>query len=662
MSRLTNSIGGTTKRSSATRIALAATIALASVGLTQAAEQSPDPEAVIAGIDGRVDAYFRAEAGQPLIRGEIRPPFGPGRGKYAREYSYSIVGFAARCLSLGENLEEANAALAENAKHYLDNASGINDRDSFHWHADTVMRLVDMYGTDGSAAAGRITSEAEEYLLRPIWLYVSESASLEKADYKESATWRLYGSENHHAMDFTLNWHFAKLAKDRPEYQSLKCKDGATLGELYAALNEYFVAYAVERAKKGPFIEMMNSHYFTATTRGYYNFYDFGEPRVRRAAGMLLDVAWTYWAEEQIDGRMAAGGSRVPFYEALQANLERGTAPAAWLFFGMGERPEVYGGNINSALTGYRPPPVVADIALDIAGRGRYEVRQRAQGLGEVTFPHGERRNDLRTDGGGVVRYSYCDPAFIMACPMSEARPRSDWAAISSQSRTYGVIFSGDNDTRIIPIARGTANNRNLNAQWAVQSKGTLITQKLKDNRDTAEMLVWFPKEGMSEPVQIDDVVLVEAANAFAAIRTTAGGFCWTDPTYVTHKIEGIVYETRPGHSLTPEDEYAPVIVEVMAKSDVTDFNALQDLVLSREPRLKGAVVHYETIYGDQLTLDTSYATPQTINGSPVDFSPAETLNSPFLHADYNVGVVTIRKGNRQRVLDFASLLTPCSN
>ena len=647
------SFGWAAKPASGSQTALATAIVLASVSWAPGGQESIDPEAVIAGIDERVDAYFRAEAGQPLVRGEIRPPFGPGRGKYAREYSYSIVGFAARCLYLGENLGEANAALAENAKHYLDNASGINDRDSFHWHADTVMRLIEMYGTDGSAAAGRITRETEEYLLRPIWLYVKKSASLEKADYQESETWRLYGSENHHAMDFTLNWHFAKLAKDRPEYHSLKCKDGATLGELYAALNEYFVAYAVERAKKGPFMEMMNSHYYTATTRGYYNFYDFGEPRVRRAAGMLLDVAWAYWAEEQIDGRMAAGGSRVPFYEALQANLERGTAPAAWLFFGIGERPEVYGGNINSALTAYRPPAVVVDIALDIAGRGRYEVRQRAQGLGVVTFPDGERRNDIHSDGGGVVRYSYCDPAFIMACSMSEARPLADWSPISSQSRTYGVIFSGDEDTRIIPTARSTTNNRNLNAQWAVQSKGALITQKLQDSRDAAEMMVWFPKEGLSEPVEIDDVVFVEAAEAFAAIRTTADGFRWSDPTYVTHKIEGIVYETRPGHTLTPADEYAPVIVEVMAKTDVTDFEAFQDLVLSRRPRVENAIVRYETIYGDQLTLDTSYSSPQTINGSPVDFAPRKALDSPFLQADYDVGIVTIHKGERQKVLNF---------
>jgi hypothetical protein len=93
-------------------------------------EQSP--EEVVAGFDKRVDAMFRAESGNPLVRAEKQPPLGPGRGNYVRAYSYSMMGFASRCLYLNEMLDEANAALAENARHYLDNPKDINDRDSFH--------------------------------------------------------------------------------------------------------------------------------------------------------------------------------------------------------------------------------------------------------------------------------------------------------------------------------------------------------------------------------------------------------------------------------------------------------------------------------------------------------------------------------------------------
>ena len=65
------------------------------------------PEEIVAGFDKRVEAMFRTESGKPLVRAEKQKPLGPGRGNYVRAYSYSMVGFAARCLYLNEMLDEA---------------------------------------------------------------------------------------------------------------------------------------------------------------------------------------------------------------------------------------------------------------------------------------------------------------------------------------------------------------------------------------------------------------------------------------------------------------------------------------------------------------------------------------------------------------------------
>ena len=64
------------------------------------------PEEVVAGFDKRVQAMFLAESGKPLVRAKKHKPLGPGRGNYVRAYSYSMVGFAARCLYLNEMLDE----------------------------------------------------------------------------------------------------------------------------------------------------------------------------------------------------------------------------------------------------------------------------------------------------------------------------------------------------------------------------------------------------------------------------------------------------------------------------------------------------------------------------------------------------------------------------
>ncbi|MDP6040398.1 MAG: hypothetical protein QGG64_17735, partial [Candidatus Latescibacteria bacterium] len=159
--------------------------------------------AIREGFEDRVDVMFRAELGKPLVRAKKRPPLGPGRGNYVRHYSFSICEFAARCFYLNEQVEEANAALVENAQHYLDHPKDINDRDSFHWHIEMVFRLVEQYGTNGSVAPGRLTEETETKVLEPAWIYAKSHSRLSDAEIDQSQTWHIWESENHHVQIFS---------------------------------------------------------------------------------------------------------------------------------------------------------------------------------------------------------------------------------------------------------------------------------------------------------------------------------------------------------------------------------------------------------------------------------------------------------------------------
>lgn len=625
------------------------------------ARSAANVEAVVADIDGRVDEMFRAESGRPLVRADKQPPLSPGRGQFVRYYSWSLMAFAARCFYLDELLDQANAALVENAEHYLEHPQDIHDRDSFHWHAETALRLIEMYGRDGTHRPGRLTESTEHRVLQAIWLYVKRCSRLDKAETERSRTWDVYGSENHHAMDFIVCWHFAKLARDREAFQSLTYDDRASVDKHDHAWNRYIPAYCLERARKGVCVEMMSDHYNWALVKGFFNIYDFGDPQVRQAAGMFLDLFFAYWAQEQINGVQGGGRSRIYFHEALQGNLEPGIAPVAWLYFGMGEQPPVHGFYVNAALSGYRPPAVVVDIALDVAGRGRYEVRQRAQGLGTrgrstARVNEGDVPNRLRTDGGGIIRYSYCDPAFILGTPMCQARPLEDWTAISAQNRWQGVIFADGDDARIVPMVRPATGHVTMNAFWSAQSKGCLITQMNDHHRGGETMMVWVSREGLSELVEERGWTFVESAGAYAAFRAAWGEVNWSDEMYTITKPERRVYQSRPGRSMVLTDQRAPVILEVVAKSEIKSFDAFKAKVIDHEMKIDGAVLRYTSSYGDRFTFDTSQQSVPTINGDPVDYAPPKVFDSPFLVADYNRGVVTIRKGHRERILDFNSI------
>jgi len=611
-------------------------------------KDSVDPEAVLAGFDSRVDRMFKAESGAPLVRAKKNPPLKPGRGNYVRGFSYSMVAYAARCLYLNESLDQANAALVENAQHYLDNPKDVNDRDSFHWHASQVMRLLEMYGPNGTKAPGRLSQATVDICLKPIFIYSKELPP--RWEHKESKTWHVYESENHHVMSFSTSWQFARIAMNHPDYKGIKY-NGFTPAEHYEAWNQYIVAYCRERAKKGLFVEMNSVGYNTTLLKGVYNFYDFGEPEVKRAAGQLLDLFLASWAQEQIDCIEGGGKSRIYFLTGMSSKPPHGIKEMMWCYFGLGEMPAVSCHDLNMALSDYRPPAVVADLALDVKGRGRYEVKQFPRGLGQSGDRNPYR---MMVDNGGIQRYSYCDPAFILGTPMVAARPLEDWAAISSQNRWQGVIFPGETPSRIIPIPRPIDNMVSLNGFWSVQRKGCLITQKIKSNRHAAEMIVWMSKDGLSKPVEEEGILFIEAPGAYAAVRVDQGGytldekdFSWTDST-------GAARTVPSGWIITPKDEYAPVILEVMAKTDVKNFDDFKHKVKGCKPQTNGTVLSYKSIYGDTLTLDTSYKKTPTVNGKSIDYTPPEKVfDGPFLKSEYDSGVVTIEKGHRKRVLDF---------
>jgi len=611
---------------------------LFSTGFAQAAT----PDEVIAGFDSRVERMFKAESGKPLVRAEKKPPLKPGRGNYVRAYSYSMVAYAARCLYLNESLDEANAALVENAQHYIDNPKDVNDRDSFHWHASEVMRLLDMYGPNGTKAPGRLSRKTVDICLKPIFKYSGKVSR--RWEYKESKTWHIYESENHHAMSFMTCWHFARIARNHPDYKGVKyC--GFTPAEHYDAWNKYFITYCRERAKKGMFIEMNSGKYNSSLIKGAYNFYDFGEPEVKRAAGQFLNLYFAYFAQEQMDGIQGGSQSRIYFTQALPCERVRGIKELVWYYFGMGEVPELNGHDLNAALSDYRPPAVVVDIALDVKGRGRYEVKQFPRGLGQSGDRNPYR---LKAGNGGIQRYSYCDPSFILGTPMVEARPLNEWVAISSQNRTQGVIFSGETPSRIFLSPVPKDERRALNTFWSVQRKGCLITQKLssKHNKDAMKMIVWMSQDGLTKPVEEKGIVFVEAPGAYAAVRVAKGGY--------TLKEREFRWPITVGWIITPADEYAPVILEVMAKTDVKSFSDFKKKVKGCKPQFNGKVLSYKSIYGDTLTLDTSYKKTPTVNGNPINYSkPKMAFDSPFLKSEYDSGVVTIEKGKRKLVLDF---------
>src|SRR5690606_38681873 len=171
-------------------------------------------------------------------------------------------------------------------------------------------------------------------------------------------------------------------------------------------------------------------------------------------------------------------------------------------------------------------------------------------------------------DFGGIVRYTYCTPSFIMGTPMSEARPHNEWALISSQNRSHGVIFEGDQQAAILPQCEKNVSRRYFNAQWSAQRKGTLITQKLKTNVDAGKSIVWFAKNGLSDAIENKGWIFAESNGAYAALRVVDGSFYWDSTS-----------NAQLGKWLYCENDFSPVILEVVQKTDYGSFGDFQEQI-----------------------------------------------------------------------------------
>lgn len=629
------------------------------------------------GFEERRQTAFQKAQGEPLEIAEIEDPLKPGRSRFSRAFSYSIIDFAMAALWNNEQIETANEALIKNAEFYINNRGPRNDRDSFYWAGDVLCRIVEFFGENGSKAQGRLSKKAENKILKMMWMYVETNSKVDSLDEVhntydnwnwrnlkqqgfpplplsaslETNTWDVIESENHHAQKFTVLWHFSKLLSDHPEYRDREYADGYTAEEHHQAWTRYLKEFIRQRAKKGLFVEMANGLYNAHTLKGFYNFHDFAEDReLRTLAGNLLDLYFASWAQEQINGVRSGGRSRMYKHWILSG---QGNTIRSWMWFylGIGSSRNTHGSRATVATSPYRLPLVVMDIALDRTDRGSYELHERRPGLAHqdlYTNPHYQ----LRTEFGGILRYSYVTPDFIMGMPLLEARPREDWTLISSQNRRQAVIFSSHRKARIIPICK--SDSPTYNEQWGVQKKGAMITQKLPGDeysRSANGLRVWFSSPGLEDPIDKRGWAFTRTRNAYAAVRPARGGYSWQKPSDDTN-INGVFMTLKNGQS--------PVIIQVARARRYSSFREFQNDILDRSVTWQKNHLTYKNVNGDTLTLPafTDNVSPGTntrpiINDEPIDLAPAHVFRSPFIRSRWNSGVINIKKDDRALELDF---------
>ncbi len=563
--------------------------------------------------------------GQPSIRleGEVI------------QYAFSRLTFALAALQLNTQTDRANSRIVEAVKRIQEEKQSVGEF-GLHWMGGMFYRIYGMFGPSGSSER-RLNEDAAE----AIWGLFADWARSESrvSDADPDHTWRIWGSENHSAQRDATAWASARMIAAHPSGESFRYDDDTYAAEHLAAWETYLKEYFRERIKRGMLIEISPSGYGSRTLQGWHNIYDFSDdPELRYLVKSALDLWWAEWAQEQLGGIRGGGKTRLYPGGALGLSGNDRNRAMSWFYLGEGRPAHKHETLPVIATTGYRLPLVVMDMALDPTGRGVYECRSRRLGRyldyeeSQSLSKPDEPVYGVDPEYGGIVRYSYCTPDFIIGTLMLENRPKEYWTGISQQNRWHGVLFGGGEDSTLFPQCE--TDRSTYNEQWSIQNKGTLIAQKLRTSDHARDMRVCFSKD--LERHEEGGWVFARAARAFAAVKIVTGGWRWDDNIW-----------------LRCEDEYTPIIIEVVRSQDYSDFESFKMAILRQEVLFEGGVLRYRGNgdSGEFTFFADSDRTPE-LNGKPIDFSPDYAFQSPFLNEEWASGRVSISKGELEYVID----------
>jgi hypothetical protein len=537
---------------------------------------------------------------------------------------------------LDDAVQRANAtlagALADLA--FQSTRMGQSDgfREGFDFHFLTsglLARIYFSFQAGSGKTAGRLSDDNARAIGSAFWTYAQRHCRLAEAD--PAQPWRLWGTENHDIMRATTCLAAAEILSQRPVCGACTYGDRSTPQSQRLRWTDRLKEYVRQRVSHGGFVEFFSPTYYRYTLQNFYNLSEYAsDAELRRLSHDLLDVWWMSWAQEQAYGIHGGSKARIP---NRRYNQNFPGSELAWFYFGLGDWPRTVqaAGLVIAYTSAYRPNGLISDVATDIAGRGSYEVQTRAVGLLMDRVRH--QTVPLDAAAGGIVRYAFVTPSYIMSSIMMAKHPVDAWAAISAQSRWAGVTLPQTRQRLTVEPYTANPNVKFYNPVWMAQSRGTQIVQKLAPpfGRSAGPMAVIL--DHATPFTREEDWILMAAGDAYIAFRPARGTIA--DP------IDG-------GKVFVLSDERAPVIVQLAEKRDFSSLADFKAAVLRAPLHVDAQSVRFSGLHQARSIefYHSSDRLPE-IGGAPVDVAPPFAFKSPFLNGAWGDGRVEMKVGNR---------------
>jgi hypothetical protein len=508
---------------------------------------------------------------------------------------------------------------------------------------------------------GRLEKDVQKKMEELFFNYGKYKSTMQRANPEH--IWFIHDSENHHMMNISNAYLALQTVSKKDEYKNKKLSDNHTVVEHVKAWESYFTRYPLERAKNGLFVEISPTYgkWFVGE---FVNMYEFAESKtVRKAMENLLHLIWADWAVDQLNG--TRGGGKTRCYQGGYSQKGGGDSwdRLAQVMFGI--KPWVWnshGGLSTLALltSRYELPDIIIDIALGAKGDNPFVYKSgRPAKLGN------SKKNVFSDKGywmhpmaGDIIRYSYCLPEAIMGSWM--INKNINYAAINTQNRWQGVIFSTNENARVFPQSLGLGNKKTYNQHLAVQHRNVMIVMNHPKARQTGQMRVFFPINIHNSIIEEDGWVIVKEGNAWLGIRVVDSNkkpqknyeFREVDTKLAKEKTR----TNSQGYWLWPKSNKPPVAFVLSDQSVYKTKNDFLTYLKTHEYNYVKAKLSYtfKDDNGEKISMQLSDkdALPK-INGKVMNLTPSKVFDSPFLNSNYRSGVIAVKKGKRKLTLDF---------
>ncbi|MBI1335465.1 MAG: DUF1961 family protein [Phycisphaera sp.] len=570
--------------------------------------------------------------------------------------------YALACLYTGTDLDRANEQLRSALKAIAgeDNTVSVDEALDAKWRMRTWLRVYYFFNDKSPFFPGRLAQNVQAQLEEMLFLYGCGKSTVERANLKN--IWHIQGSENHDMMDLSNAYLALQAIQHLPAYTDRKLPDGHNPTEHVKAWEAYYAQYALERAKNGLFVEISPTYgkWFIGEIVNMYEFAQ--DPTVRHRMKLLLDLTWADWSIDQLNGIRGGGKTR-----CYQGSYSQSGGSDSWNLMGkalMGIKGWYWASNgIQSQLilstSRYEPPDVVMDIALD---KGSFTpfVYQSTRPAKVAGGGGGRGFYDMDPKAGGMLRYSYCTPDYIMGGWMLDTR--TDYAAINTQNRWQGIVFATGPNARVFPQSVGLGNGKTYNQHIAVQHRNVMLVATHPNAKQTGQMRVYFPKDIQERIVEKDGWLVVHEGAAWLGVKfldadPNATGknyeFKQADPT---QRNEASRNDNNDARWLWPKADKPTVAFVGSRESKHPTLEDFLTYLAGHEYTITDGCVSYA--FKDDLGVETrmelggKLPVPR-INDKPVDLYPDKVFDSPYLNSFHGSGIVTLEKDGRKISLDF---------